>query len=482
MDTRKKEKEKEKDLAPGERTPKALAGSGMMSMALAGNETKAWGSWFPCGNCLGSSWGGYGSGSERFWAKRMDTRKKEKEKEKDLAPGERTPKVSGVVREPSDIAGVWSDGSDLMALNQGLGRFRNDVHGLGRFRNDVHGLGRTDHVVPGTDLDRGKGKGLKSKKGKEAAGASGNVEAVGVNQTQVLPTQLGTVNTEAGLPQGPILPTEVQVENVGDQRDQDLGEQGETSHTEERVGLNPTGTTVDDETGPDVEVAEPSIKDVLEAMKLMGAQMVTLTQVFTPLVNSFVGQLTQLGTVGNQLTSAWRSVPVQTSVAGSERLPSRPNGPCGTKSPGTILAEPGNETKPGGVGFRVGTATGAVGAVMGAVLSDFGRKGTRGQVASPWPILCNRSARAVTSPSLYKYRPLWMDTRQKEKEKEKEKDLAPGERTPKVSGVVCKPSDIAGVWSDESDLMALNKGLGRFMNDVHGLGRTDHGRDLYDQD
>ena len=46
--------------------------------------------------------------------------------------------------------------------------------------------------------------------------------------------------------------------------------------------------------------------------------------------------------------------------------------------------------RPGGVGFRVGTARGAVGAVMGAVLSGFGRKGTRGQVASPWPILWNR--------------------------------------------------------------------------------------------
>ena len=39
-------------------------------------------------------------------------------------------------------------------------------------------------------------------------------------------------------------------------------------------------------------MAEPSIKDVLEAMKLMGAQMVTLTQAFTPLVNSSVGQVT----------------------------------------------------------------------------------------------------------------------------------------------------------------------------------------------
>lgn len=40
-----------------------------------------------------------------------------------------------------------------------------------------------------------------------------------------------------------------------------------------------------------------------------------------------------------------------------------------------------------------------------------------------------------------------MDTRQKAKEKENEKDVAPGERTPKVSGVDHEPSDIAGGWS-----------------------------------
>ncbi|KAF2555714.1 hypothetical protein F2Q68_00015716 [Brassica cretica] len=62
--------------------------------------------------------------------------------------------------------------------------------------------------------------------------------------------------------------------------------------------------------------------------------------------------------------------------------------------------------RPGGVGFHVGTARGAVGAVMGAVLSGFGRKEF------------DRGKQGV------------MDTRQREKEKEK--DLAPGERTPKV--------------------------------------------------
>ena len=37
-----------------------------------------------------------------------------------------------------------------------------------------------------------------------------------------------------------------------------------------------------------------------------------------------------------------------------------------------------------------------------------------------------------------------MDTRQKEKEKDKEKEMAPGERTPKVSGVHGKQTALAG--------------------------------------
>ena len=37
-----------------------------------------------------------------------------------------------------------------------------------------------------------------------------------------------------------------------------------------------------------------------------------------------------------------------------------------------------------------------------------------------------------------------MDTRQREKEKDKEKEMAPGERTPKVSGVHGKKTAQAG--------------------------------------
>ncbi|KAL0650219.1 hypothetical protein Bca4012_092910 [Brassica carinata] len=53
----------------------------------------------------------------------MYTRQKDKEKEKDKAAGEITPKISGVDREPSALAG------DVERLNQGLGRFRSEVLG-----------------------------------------------------------------------------------------------------------------------------------------------------------------------------------------------------------------------------------------------------------------------------------------------------------------------------------------------------------------
>ncbi|KAF3499733.1 hypothetical protein F2Q69_00041545 [Brassica cretica] len=63
----------------------------------------------------------------------MDTiqRDKEKEKERDVPPGEQTPKVSGVdckgrpgpADEPYGLVGT---------LNLGLGRFRDKVFGLGR--------------------------------------------------------------------------------------------------------------------------------------------------------------------------------------------------------------------------------------------------------------------------------------------------------------------------------------------------------------
>ncbi|KAF3567468.1 hypothetical protein DY000_02013320 [Brassica cretica] len=83
----------------------------------------------------------------------MDTRQKDKEKEKerDVPPGEQTPKVRGVdckgrpgpADEPYGLVGT---------LNLGLGRFRDKVLGLGR--TDLW----SDLTSRGSDLDRGKGK------------------------------------------------------------------------------------------------------------------------------------------------------------------------------------------------------------------------------------------------------------------------------------------------------------------------------------
>ncbi|KAG2275770.1 hypothetical protein Bca4012_044133 [Brassica carinata] len=78
----------------------------------------------------------------------------------------------------------------------------------------------------------------------------------------------------------------------GEQTPKNQEQEAETSCTDERVGLNTAGGVEDVDTGPKGEVAEPSMREMLEAVKLMGAQMVTPTLAFTPLVNSFVGQVT----------------------------------------------------------------------------------------------------------------------------------------------------------------------------------------------
>lgn len=52
--------------------------------------------------------------------------------------------------------------------------------------------------------------------------------------------------------------------------------------------------------------------------------------------------LTQLGVVGDQLNSAWWSVPVRTSMVGSERLLGRAGGLCGAMGPCEIKANPGH--------------------------------------------------------------------------------------------------------------------------------------------
>ena len=125
-------------------------------------------------------------------------------------------------------------------------------------------------------------KRAKGRKAKEAAGASRPVVGEGVNPTQVLPIQVGLVNNETGEPMAPILPMEVQVDNLGEQQEMGHEEEGESSHAGDQTSRG-TGA---------LEMAEPSMREVLDVVKAMGTQMLAFTQAFTPLVNSSVGQVT----------------------------------------------------------------------------------------------------------------------------------------------------------------------------------------------
>ena len=131
------------------------------------------------------------------------------------------------------------------------------------------------------------------------------MEADGNNLSQVLPTRVGLVNNETRLPMEPIIPTEVRVEDVEHQQELRHEEEAESSHAGDRAGLTIGATNGKADQG---EVAEPSMNDVLEAAKLMGTQMLALTQGFTPLVNSSVGQVTQVQTAAQAANG--RAAPV----------------------------------------------------------------------------------------------------------------------------------------------------------------------------
>ena len=68
---------------------------------------------------------------------------------------------------------------------------------------------------------------------------------------------------------------------MGNQQELEREEEAESSHAGDRVGH---GTGVE-------ELAEPSMREVLDAVKMMGTRVLALTQAFTPLVNSSVGQV-----------------------------------------------------------------------------------------------------------------------------------------------------------------------------------------------
>ncbi|KAG5374497.1 hypothetical protein IGI04_042177, partial [Brassica rapa subsp. trilocularis] len=316
---------------------------------------------------------------------RQKDKEKAKEKEKEVSPGDRTPKVRG---KDSLILRPWPDPIPM--------------------KDQKWTVVREKHHE-----DRGHGKMC----GKEATGASGAVGQDGAEQTGVLPA--GTIPTTVlpalveqvdnatGLPVGPTLPTEVNETNVDEQQEQVHGEDTGSSNVGAGSGQNVDANNVR-VTGAE-EVIEPTIRGLVEAMQVMGAQIASLTQAFTPLVNSSVGQanppvrvaagvtdLTGAGGLAQSAGNSWgsaqsseRCVLVRISVGESGTVTGRADGPGAGRFDQ--------------MGLRLGIGSGQA--------------------------------------------PRRMDLRQKDKEKakEKEKEVAPGDRTPKVRG---KDSLILRPWPD----------------------------------
>ncbi|KAF2562180.1 hypothetical protein F2Q70_00017882 [Brassica cretica] len=130
----------------------------------------------------------------------------------------------------------------------------------------------------------------RSQKSKEAAGQSSQVAADGTNPTG-LPTDPVVANTGGELPADPTNPTGTHQGNKEGQQHQEREEEVESSNAN-RDGDQQE--VVADSTAK--QAAALSMKDMLEAMKVMGNQVVAMTQLFTLLVNSSVGQATLVAT------------------------------------------------------------------------------------------------------------------------------------------------------------------------------------------
>ncbi|KAG5397421.1 hypothetical protein IGI04_019235, partial [Brassica rapa subsp. trilocularis] len=299
---------------------------------------------------------------------------------------------------------------------------------------------------------------------KEATGASGAVGRDGAEQTGVLPA--GTIPTTVlpalveqvdnatGLPVGPTLPTEVNDTNVDEQQEQVHGDDTGSSNVGAGSGQNVDSNNVR-VTGAE-EVIEPTIRGLVEAMQVMGAQIASLTQAFTPLVNSSVGQanppvrvaagvtdvkgISQLrlnqdtmetrvkelgaGGLAHSAGNSWRSaqsgercVLVRISVGESGTVTGRADGPGAGQFDQ--------------MGLRLGTGSGQAPRVK--------KRGetAKGRLWDGYGTVLGRRDGILR-----------IDLRQKdkEKEKEKEKEVAPGDRTPKVRG---KDSLILRPWPDQ---------------------------------
>ncbi|KAG5392711.1 hypothetical protein IGI04_022674, partial [Brassica rapa subsp. trilocularis] len=131
--------------------------------------------------------------------------------------------------------------------------------------------------------EAGKSKSGKTQKSKRTAGQSSQAAADGTNLSG-LPTDPAATNT------GDVLPTD-QANLTGTQPE---GQQHQESDQEvESLNTNRDGDQREQRADGTANVpAALSREDLLEAMKVMGNQVAAMSRLFTPLVNSSVGQAT----------------------------------------------------------------------------------------------------------------------------------------------------------------------------------------------
>lgn len=174
------------------------------------------------------------------------------------------------------------------------------------------------------DYPKGAKSRTKPRRGRDGAGASGHGGADGVNPTVTLPIQTNEVDNATGLPLAQLNPTEVrsglaeqqlkgaeearqqleqseltrqQLNSAGGARRQQDQVDGADHQLEQEMEGEVESSHAGVQDGRDIGVAnrganqlnqlvESSMKDVLDAIKLIRSQMLAMTQVFTPLVNS----------------------------------------------------------------------------------------------------------------------------------------------------------------------------------------------------
>ncbi|XP_056843094.1 uncharacterized protein LOC130495672, partial [Raphanus sativus] len=156
-----------------------------------------------------------------------------------------------------------------------------------------------------------KGTKRRSRKAKDGAGVSGAGDASVPNPSAVLTVPPMGRTGEAVLTETQVNQTEVQLDGVAGQLDE-TGRQLEGTGSQRGAAIGQHRNDQDGEaesseighradpnirdgvrTGPGDQGTEPSMQEILAAIRLMGSQMVAMTQVLTPVVNSSVGQATQ---------------------------------------------------------------------------------------------------------------------------------------------------------------------------------------------